>query len=235
MGNIKKIVIFVFIGFLYLLEAEGNTIFERARYKITFSDGSVFVFSSIGPKRENYYIREHLLELRNGQLWVYRIRMPKEGNREDDTFWAQFYCLSTKESLTIEEKGWSKDIVEREITLAADCNKNEIVFQGSKIKKDCEAFHTFVQKNFSSDFIKGLTELKDIACKEQLPAFMYISFIPLTGMNYLEKVKESAYTNGSKIELISVDCDFDAKFGYPCKEDEKVSPENNKIMIRELK
>lgn len=148
--------------------------------------------------------------------------------------------LPSNETLKVTYKYGHKDfeIIEYEIANLNTGKKIMILYEQVPISPS--SFIPFLYDNFSNEFISSLEMLKNIIFKcwsletdFPISPFIFRSLwgsTPETELKASEKKKEKV----NQPLLQEFDCDFDAKFGYPCSPEE-VPSKNPKVLVIEKK
>jgi len=123
--------------------------------------------------------------------------------------------------------------------LEAEPKKTTYFVNAEKIPNDPDGFCSFVIDNFSTNFLTGLKKLKDLVFtifnKNIYFPITPKSFRPIWGMT--KETETVGFISPSSLLYpvnLYYNCDFDAKFGFPCTKDE-VPAKNPKVLVIEKK
>lgn len=189
---------------------------RRCHFQAKLQNGQQIDYTSID--RLNDFTT--LIDLGNNVLWLHKMKTEK-----NNPLWtSEFFFIATKESLKIEVNNWEEDdLSKRQYTLTAS-NGKKMEFKGNEIPSKGISLSPFVEKNFSPAFITGFTALKQIPTSHP-EIFTLYDFIPLWGFGLMDELESNIGKGLTKNEAlrskyIPLDCSFDAKFGFPCGENE---------------
>ncbi len=222
-----------FLSAILLFGNAGETrpINSRIHKQYIADDGQIFdytqlLFSPINKDNPHSSEEIFLMDLRENGLWVIdeiMTHLPEEPIMEGS---CEMRNLSTRETLKI--------IFTKGEYLVIANNKDKYIVAWNKIPDVTKDFLPFVKEHFSEVFLNGLNFLRKQAFSPLTSLFSSFWFIPIWSM-------EASLDTNVKLQkalifdkLLPPNCDFDAKFGYPCSKDE-VPAKNPRVLIVEQK
>lgn len=231
----KKIAEISFIFALFLasffvfVEVLGET---RIHYKVFLENGEEIEYSEIySSPSENNVQNVALFELQEKGEWVVEQKILQVDN---GTNIATFKLLSTGEFLQITIIGINLENNNPKIILNANDMKSLNLTFGDVPKKSTN-FIAFISDNFSKEFVEGLDKLRKINSEIYSPPIPDTYFMTIWSWEMIEQavVLKQMCNKANRLKM-NVDCDFDAKFGYPCHS-EKIPVKKSKVPLIEKK
>ena len=200
----------------------------RSHHLLNLEDGRKVPYSEIQTIVDSSKSKSLvMMDLGNYGKWVF------EESMENNISTAKFKLLATGEMLTIKIEDLNGHFAESQITLTSGKGKL-FSYKGVDVPKAATSFCPFVVGNFSDEFLTGLNELKLVDTAASLPPMCETYFMVIWSWQVLDKqevtiLKQRAHEK-DQVQL-TVDCDFDATFGYPCSKNEIPLKDGKSMLI----
>jgi len=253
MKKVVFLILFLFFSFLAFFAFSQNRDSERAERArfhklLALEDGTSLEYSMLADYKwkggtTDFLHKTLLLDLKEAGKWVYdyqiRYCVPHIPCFKEESF----TCLESGETVKISYTFVSNEDKIEKYALTAQPSGKTLVLRFEEAQKEPKDFIPFVKQNFTETFISGLDKIRKIVF------YMFdnnwdmdlepIPFRVLWGVTHetdilqswlpLPPPKERKFPN-----ILHYNCDFDAKFGYPCTKDE-VPAKNPKVLVIEKK
>ncbi|MCX7829838.1 MAG: hypothetical protein N2445_02085 [Acidobacteria bacterium] len=174
-----------------------------------------------------------LVDLSKYGKWVFKRNLRKIDSSNYEVK-KSFENLETKEALNI-SYNIAANSEPTQYTICSTSSDKKVTLKREEIAKEPKNFNDFVLSNFTKKYLEGLEKFKEIVFKIYNENISFqiapYDFIEIWGFTKETDFKKSA--NKFPVVLYP-NCDFDAKFGYPCSPEE-VPSINPKILVIEKK
>ncbi len=191
-------------------------------------------FKLKGGTTEFFYMTL-LLDLGEAGKWVYGYKIHCTYPKIPDLKEESFTCLETKETVKILYTFVTREDKIEKYTLIAEPSGKTFVLPFGEAQQKPEDFIPFVKENFFKNFVAGLDKLRKITFFAYSNDWSFWLVPPvfraLWGVcKETDTIKTLSPEKVKFPKILHYNCDFDAKFGYPCSKDE-VPAKNPKVLI----
>jgi len=232
MKNSILVLIILMVLFLNIEIPAKTPEITRNHNKVYYCADKPLEYSYIKYNCENCKKEVYLIQFKDTERWIIKIEIPNDNS----FFYGECTYLKTGESISVKVAPFVDDISLSKITYSSSSNKS-FTIEGKELLKGGKVdFVPFIKENFSYSFVSSLLDLRYQVVFLQLGEPLLIMGAINSGLGeFVKLLKESVSSEQQpKLEILPIDCDFDAKFGFPCTKDE-VPAKNPKVLVIEKK